>query len=199
MDRADGHTANRLVWPANISPLHLPPYSPELNPIEVWLHLRERRLSYRLFYTCDAVWTPVGPPGTRSSPTQDASPPSAADDNRSELQGSDLSLPWPSVRGPARSRSHPVEAHRPRKRISIRPSSAPGRNSSSGTLPGVSGARRRTLPTRPYRTRGASPPQKVALESRRLTILDLGARTLGDRCLGFCRTFKQTVINPKCE
>ena len=56
MDRAGWHTARRLNWPPNISPLHLPPYSPELNPIErVWLHLRERYLSHRLFDTYDAI------------------------------------------------------------------------------------------------------------------------------------------------
>ena len=56
MDRPGWHTAHRLLWPPNISPLHLPPYSPELNPIErVWLHLRGRHLSHRLFDTYDAI------------------------------------------------------------------------------------------------------------------------------------------------
>ena len=56
MDRAGWHTAHRLTWPANITPLHLPPYSPQLNPIErVWLHLRERHLSHRLFESYDAI------------------------------------------------------------------------------------------------------------------------------------------------
>ena len=56
MDRSGWHTAHRLVWPANITPLHLPPYSPEMNPIErVWLHLRERHLTHRLFETYDAT------------------------------------------------------------------------------------------------------------------------------------------------
>lgn len=46
LDRAGWHTARKLTWPANVSPMHLPPYSPELNGIErVWLYLKERFLS----------------------------------------------------------------------------------------------------------------------------------------------------------
>ena len=34
----------------------LPPYSPELNPVErVWLHLKERFLSHRLHADYDAI------------------------------------------------------------------------------------------------------------------------------------------------
>ena len=56
MDRAGWHIARKLDWPDTITPLHLPPYSPELNPIErVWLYLRERFLSHRLFETYDAI------------------------------------------------------------------------------------------------------------------------------------------------
>jgi DDE superfamily endonuclease len=33
MDKAGWHTASDLVIPANLSPVFLPPYSPELNPI----------------------------------------------------------------------------------------------------------------------------------------------------------------------
>ena len=43
---APGH----LAVPANVSLVFLPPYAPELNPVErVWLYLRERFLSLRLF------------------------------------------------------------------------------------------------------------------------------------------------------
>jgi transposase len=39
MDKAGWHTASDLVAPENLSLLFLPPYSPELNPIErLWLH-----------------------------------------------------------------------------------------------------------------------------------------------------------------
>ena len=49
LDGAGWHISHDLAVPANISPLRLPPYAPELNPVErVWLYLRERFLSHRL-------------------------------------------------------------------------------------------------------------------------------------------------------
>jgi transposase len=52
MDRAGWHIAGELIVPDNLTPVFLPPYSPELNAIErVWLFLRERFLSHRLFRT----------------------------------------------------------------------------------------------------------------------------------------------------
>jgi transposase len=46
MDKAGWHTADQLRVPENLSLVFLPPYSPELNPIErLWLHLRDNRLS----------------------------------------------------------------------------------------------------------------------------------------------------------
>jgi transposase len=49
LDGAGWHTANALGVPANVTLLRLPPYAPELNPIErIWLYLRERHLSHRL-------------------------------------------------------------------------------------------------------------------------------------------------------
>ena len=49
LDRAGWHVARRLAAPANITLVPLPPYSPELNPVErVWLYLRERFLSHRV-------------------------------------------------------------------------------------------------------------------------------------------------------
>jgi len=42
MDKAGWHIAGDLVVPANLSLVFLPPYSPELNPIErLWLYLRD--------------------------------------------------------------------------------------------------------------------------------------------------------------
>jgi DDE superfamily endonuclease len=42
MDGVGCHTAGDLVVPENLSLVFLPPYSPELNPIErLWLHLRD--------------------------------------------------------------------------------------------------------------------------------------------------------------
>jgi transposase len=49
LDRAGWHVARGLSVPANVTLLPLPPYSPELNPVErVWLYLRERYLSRRV-------------------------------------------------------------------------------------------------------------------------------------------------------
>jgi DDE superfamily endonuclease len=49
LDRAGWHGSADLVVPANLTLVHLPPYSPELNPVEtVWLYLRERWLSHRV-------------------------------------------------------------------------------------------------------------------------------------------------------
>jgi hypothetical protein len=63
-----------LVVPSNISPIPLPPYAPELNPVErIWLHLRERLLSHYLLDGSDAVlearceaWTALTPECIRS-------------------------------------------------------------------------------------------------------------------------------------
>lgn len=50
MDKAGWHIAGDLVVPANITPVFLPPYSPELNPIErLWLYLKDNQLSHRVF------------------------------------------------------------------------------------------------------------------------------------------------------
>jgi DDE superfamily endonuclease len=50
-DRAGWHqTGGKLRVPRNISLLHLPPYSPELNPAEnIWQFLRQNHLSNRVF------------------------------------------------------------------------------------------------------------------------------------------------------
>ena len=49
LDRADWHVSGDLRVPANLTLIHLPSYSPELNPVErVWLYLRERWLSHRV-------------------------------------------------------------------------------------------------------------------------------------------------------
>ena len=51
LDGAGWHqTGGRLRVPANISLLHLPPYSPELNPVEtVWEYLRANKLGNSVF------------------------------------------------------------------------------------------------------------------------------------------------------
>lgn len=56
LDQAGWHKARTLTVPDNITLLSLPPYSPELNPIErVWLYLKERFLSHRLFDGYEAI------------------------------------------------------------------------------------------------------------------------------------------------
>ena len=47
-DGAGYHTSGRLQVPANVSLIQLPPYSPELNPIEnLWHYLRSHYWSNR--------------------------------------------------------------------------------------------------------------------------------------------------------
>lgn len=49
LDGAGWHRSRDLNVPANITLLLLPPYSPELNPVErVWRWLRDRKLSNRV-------------------------------------------------------------------------------------------------------------------------------------------------------
>jgi transposase len=49
-DQASWHKTSKLKKPKNISLVFLPPYSPELNPIEqVWQQLKQRWLSNRCF------------------------------------------------------------------------------------------------------------------------------------------------------
>ena len=56
LDRAGWHGARALTVPPNVTFVPLPPYSPELNPVErVWLYLRERFLSLRVFRDYRAI------------------------------------------------------------------------------------------------------------------------------------------------
>ena len=49
-DGAGFHTSGKLVVPANIPPLRLPPYSPELNPMEnLWHYLKSHYWSNRAY------------------------------------------------------------------------------------------------------------------------------------------------------
>jgi len=50
VDGAGWHRSEELVVPSNITLYHLPPYSPELNPIEqIWGYLKSNFLSGRVF------------------------------------------------------------------------------------------------------------------------------------------------------
>lgn len=56
LDQAGWHVARALRVPENVTLVSLPPYSPELNPVErLWLDLRERDLSLRLLNDYDAI------------------------------------------------------------------------------------------------------------------------------------------------
>ncbi len=57
VDGAGWHqTGDKLRVPDNITLLHLPPYSPELNPVEnVWAYLRGNKLSNRVLDTYEAI------------------------------------------------------------------------------------------------------------------------------------------------
>lgn len=78
LDQAGWHGGGKLVVPENVTLVSLPPYSPELNPVErVWLYLRERFLSHRVLADYGAVldaacraWTRlVAEPGRLASLT----------------------------------------------------------------------------------------------------------------------------------
>jgi putative transposase len=55
-DGAGFHTSGELAVPANVSLIRLPPYSPELNPIEnLWHYLRAHYWSNRLYEDWEAL------------------------------------------------------------------------------------------------------------------------------------------------
>ena len=56
LDGAGWHGAKALKIPKNITLLPLPPYAPELNPIEnVWAYLRANKLAISVFDTYDEI------------------------------------------------------------------------------------------------------------------------------------------------
>jgi len=57
LDGAGWHQpGGRLQIPSNISLLHLPPYAPQLNPVEnVWQFLRQNYLAHRVLDTYDEI------------------------------------------------------------------------------------------------------------------------------------------------
>lgn len=56
LDGAGWHGPTALDVPGNITLVPLPPYSPELNPVErLWLYLKESCLSLRVFPDQDAI------------------------------------------------------------------------------------------------------------------------------------------------
>ena len=56
VDRAGWHMTDKLVVPANITIVPLPPKCPELNPAEnVWQFMRDNWLSNRVFKSYDDI------------------------------------------------------------------------------------------------------------------------------------------------
>ena len=56
MDGAGWHKSDALVVPDTISVLILPPYAPELNPVEnIWQYLRRNKLAHRLYDSYEAI------------------------------------------------------------------------------------------------------------------------------------------------
>ncbi len=56
MDGAGWHSSRALCIPDNISIVMLPPYAPELNPVEnVWAYLRANGLAISVFDTYDSI------------------------------------------------------------------------------------------------------------------------------------------------
>lgn len=61
LDQAGWHVSKGLEVPANITLLHLPPYSPELNPVErLWLYTKTHYTSNRAFADYDDLMKVVG-------------------------------------------------------------------------------------------------------------------------------------------
>jgi transposase len=60
VDQAGWHLSTRLVVPANITIVALPPKCPELNPVEnVWQFMRDNWLSNRVFKSYDDLVRPL--------------------------------------------------------------------------------------------------------------------------------------------
>ena len=56
-DGAGDHRSHDLICPPNITLISLPPYSPELNPVEnLWHYLRSHHWSNRNYETVDALF-----------------------------------------------------------------------------------------------------------------------------------------------
>jgi len=79
VDGAGWHTSAKLQVPDNITLLILPPYAPELNPVEnIWQYLRQNKLAIRLFQTykdiveacCEAWLDFIAEPGRIASITK---------------------------------------------------------------------------------------------------------------------------------
>lgn len=56
MDCAGWHKSKTLIAPSNIMLVYLPPYSPELNPIErLWQYIKDKLIKNKVYATLDAL------------------------------------------------------------------------------------------------------------------------------------------------
>jgi transposase len=56
LDGAGWHRSQQLAVPDNLTLIPLPPYSPELNPVEnIWEYLRKNKLANRLYETYEDI------------------------------------------------------------------------------------------------------------------------------------------------
>ncbi|WP_147165122.1 IS630 family transposase, partial [Pararhodospirillum oryzae] len=56
LDGAGWHGSDDLIIPDNITLIELPPYSPELNPVEtIWEYMRQNKLANRLYETYEDI------------------------------------------------------------------------------------------------------------------------------------------------
>ena len=70
LDRAGWHRSQGLVIPANVTLLELPPYSPELNPVErIGTICAATGSPIRCLSAWQTSWMPARWPGTGSPPT----------------------------------------------------------------------------------------------------------------------------------
>lgn len=61
MDGATWHKSRELSIPSNIELIHLPPYTPEMNPIEqIWKEIRKRGFRNEVFKSLQAVMDRLG-------------------------------------------------------------------------------------------------------------------------------------------
>ena len=71
LDGAGWHVAKALEVPSNLTLLHLPPYSPELNPVErLWAYLRSHYLSNRAYKDYDDLLIASGTAWNQLTPEQ---------------------------------------------------------------------------------------------------------------------------------
>lgn len=56
MDGAGWHKSKELKIPSNFNIIFLPPYSPELNPVErLWLHIKQNTIRNNIYHKLSAL------------------------------------------------------------------------------------------------------------------------------------------------